>query len=213
MISSCGCGALGAGVVLGAASILSIGPNNLMLVREGLVRGRVGFVATLVFASYLVLLVTVFFLTDTILTGLSPYRSVLTWLGLGAVSWFAFLSFKAFVRPFGRRAARDVRGETLQGCLRRVMAIVWLNPLTYIEMLLIPASVCQSYQAPPVRLEFLTGLVVMFAIACYGYAFGSGFFSSLFNQQRSLQIFDLTSGILLTCVALFMGIGVVPQIT
>ena len=213
MISSCGCGALGAGVVLGAASILSIGPNNLMLVREGLMRGRVGLVATLVFASYLVLLAMVFLLTDTILTGLSPYRSVLTWLGLGAVSWFAFLSFRAFVRPSGRQAVRDPKGETLHRCLGRVMAIVWLNPLTYIDVLLIPASVSESFQAPPVRLEFLASLVVMFAIACYGYSFGSGFFSSLFNQQRSLQIFDLTSGLLLTCVALFMGIGIVPRLT
>ena len=54
--------------MLGAASILSIGPNNLMLVREGLMRGRVGLVASLVFSSYLVLLATVFFLTDTIIT-------------------------------------------------------------------------------------------------------------------------------------------------
>ena len=213
MISSCGCGALGAGVVLGAASILSIGPNNLMLVREGLVRGRVGLVATLVFASYLVLLATVFFLTDTIMTGLFPYRSVLTWLGLGAVSWFAFLSFRAFVRPSGRRAEPEVQGEPLQDCLRRVMAIVWLNPLTYIELLLIPASVCESFKAPPVRLEFLASLIVMFAIACYGYSFGSGLFSPLFNRQRSLQIFDLTSGLLLTCVALFMGTGIVPRIS
>ena len=213
MISSCGCGALGAGVVLGTASILSIGPNNLMLVREGVMRGRVGVVATLVFASYLVLLVVVFFLTDTILSWLSPYRPLLTWLGLGAVSWFAFLSLRAFVRPPRRQAERNARGETLQACLGRVMAIVWLNPLTYIEMLLIPASVCQSFPAPPVRLEFLASLIVMFAIACYGYSFGSGLFSSLFNQRRCLQIFDLTSGVLLTCVALFMSIGLVPRIS
>lgn len=212
MISGCGCGALGAGVVLGAASILSIGPNNLMLVREGLMRGRVGLVATVVFASYLVLLATVFFLTDTIATGLSPYRSVLTWLGLGAVSWFAFLSFKAFVRPPGRQAERDAGGETLPGCLRRVLAIVWLNPLTYIELLLIPASVGQSFTAPPVRLEFLASLIVMFAMACYGYSFGSGLFSSLFSRRRSVQMFDLTSGLLLSCAALFMGVEIAPHI-
>ena len=211
MISGCGCGALGAGVMLGAASILSIGPNNLMLVREGLMRGRAGLVASLVFASYLVLLATVFFLTDTIMTSLSPYRSMLTLLGLVAVSWFAFLSLRASCRPGARHSLRDAKGETLQGCLTRVMTIVWLNPLTYIELLLIPASICESFQAPAVRLEFLISLVMMFAIACYGYSFGSGLFSSLFNHQRSLRMFDLTSGILLLCVAVVMGIGMLPN--
>ncbi len=212
MISSCGCGALGAGVILGAASILSIGPNNVMLVREGLVRGRVGLVASLVFASYLVLLVTVFFLTDTITTGLLPYRSALTWLGLGAVSWFAFLSLKTACRPGARHALGDAEAETLQGCLRRVLTIVWLNPLTYIELLLIPASICESFKAPWVRLEFLTSLVVMFAIASYGYSFGSGAFAPLFKHQRSLQMFDFTSGILLAGVALYMATGVLAWI-
>lgn len=158
------------------------------------------------------LLVVVFFSTDTISSGLSPYRSMLTWLGLGAVSWFAFLSIRACLRPLRRQAAQDARGETLQACLGRVKAIVWLNPLTYIELLLIPASVCQSFPAPLVRLEFLASFVVMFAIACYGYSFGSGLFSSLFKRRRSMQIFDLTSGILLTCVALFMSVGLVPRI-
>ena len=123
MISSCRDGTLGAGVVLGTASILSIGPNNLTLAREGLIRGRVGFVATLVFASYLVLLAAVFFLTDTILTGLSPYRSMLTCLGLGAISWFAFLSLRAFVRPSGRQVERNIRSAIRPKRVRRALLI------------------------------------------------------------------------------------------
>ena len=184
MISSCGYGALGAGVVLGAASILSIGPNNLMLVREGLVRGRVGLVASLVFASYLVLLATAFLLTDTITTGLSPYRSILAWLGIAAVSWFAFMSLQASCRPETTRTEVSSCDETVSNCLRRVMIVVWLNPLTYIELLLIPASVCESFKSLEIRLEFYTSLLVMFAIASYGYSFGSGLFARFFKHQN-----------------------------
>jgi L-lysine exporter family protein LysE/ArgO len=44
------------GFGIGAASFLSIGPNNLMIIREGLVRGRVVAVVTAVWVSYVLLL-------------------------------------------------------------------------------------------------------------------------------------------------------------
>ena len=37
-----------AGIAMGTASILSIGPNNVILMREGIAGGRVGLVATTV---------------------------------------------------------------------------------------------------------------------------------------------------------------------
>ena len=55
-----------AGMAMGTASILSIGPNNITLIREGLVRGRVGMVACMVWASYFVLLALALVLTDKI---------------------------------------------------------------------------------------------------------------------------------------------------
>ena len=44
------------GVMLGVGSVLSVGPNNLMLLREGLHRGRTGTVIGTVLISYALLL-------------------------------------------------------------------------------------------------------------------------------------------------------------
>ncbi len=202
-----GCDALLAGVLLGAASLLSVGPTTVLLIREGLVRGRVGLVATLVWSSQLVMLATALVLSDAITAGLSPLRSVLTGLGLAAISWFAFQSLRAAWRSGGARSAAGIDGETIVACLRRVLLIVWFNPLTYVERLLIPSSLCQTFRAPHLRLEFMLGLMAMAAVSSYGYAFGAGRCAALFKHHRSLQIFDLTSGVLLASMAAFIAAG------
>ena len=205
-----GCDALVVGVILGAASMLSVGPNTYLLVREGLVRGRVGLVATLVWSSEFIMLATAFVLSDAITTGLTPLRSALTWLGLAAVSWFAVMSLRAAGRS-GGRSRLGVEGETVEACLRRFLMIVWLNPLAYVELLLIPSSMCQTFKEPHLRLQFMVGMTAMAALSCYGYAFGAGRCASLFRHRRSLQVFDLTSGLLLASIAAFMAAGLVSH--
>ena len=202
--------AFGAGVMLGAASIFSIGPNTVMLVREGLARGRVRLVAGLVWSSQAGLLVASLILAGSIATALSPFRTTLSWLAFSAVSWFAFLSLRAAFRPGAGGAQAGSQTETAIGCVRRVSSVVWLNPLTYIEMLLIPSALCQALPEPGPRLLFVMGLIIMTTISSFGYSFGASACAPLFTHRRSLQIFDLASGILLIGVALVMVARLVP---
>lgn len=74
--------AFGAGVAMGTASLLSIGPNNLTLIREGASGGHVGIAATTVWTSRLTLLMLAFVCTDIISTKGLAVRPVLSWLGL-----------------------------------------------------------------------------------------------------------------------------------
>ena len=43
------------------------------------------------------------------------------------------------------------------------MAVAWLNPLMYIELLIIPAAFAGTFQSPVRRLHFFLGLIVMAA--------------------------------------------------
>lgn len=203
--------ALAAGLTLGAASLLSIGPNNLMLVREGLRGGRVGLVATLVWANYLVLVMVAFTLTDAIAIALAPLKSLLLWLGLAAVGWFAALSLRAALRAEARRGPAILGQEGRFACFCRVAAVVWLNPLTYVERLLIPAALCGTFENPALRLAFVSGLMIMTTVNCYGYSLASGYCASFLRHRRTLQVFDATSGLLLSCIAIAMGVALVHQ--
>ncbi len=212
MFFSCGCGALGVGLMLGGASIFSIGPSNLMLMREGLVRGRVGLVASSVWVSNLTLLAASLILTDTIAGGLLPLRSLLTVLGVATLSWFAVRSFRSAkslrVAPF----ASDIVMERATGSVGRALATVWFNPLFYIEVLLIPASICNGFKDHALRLQFAVGLAAMITIKVYGYAFAAGACAPYLERGRSLRLFDLASGLMLACFAALMMVRLVVSI-
>ena len=91
-------GAFFSGVAVGAASMMSVGPNNLTLVREGLVRGRIGLVASVMWTSYLVLLTSALLLGDKIAKDGMVLRPFLSAFGLLALCWFAFQSLQAYFR-------------------------------------------------------------------------------------------------------------------
>ena len=199
-----------AGLALGSASMVSVGPNNLMLMREGLVRGRMGLVASLVWGSYLALIAASCLLAGSVELISPALRAILTWTGLAAISWFALLSLRAAAAA-GRVEERGRQRESGRSCLARVMAVVWLNPLTYVELLLIPAALGQSFNAPHARLQFASALVLMAALCCYAYAFGGHLIACMLRERASLRLLDFASGLILSAVALSMAASLLTQ--
>jgi len=198
------------GLALGMASMASVGPNNLMMIREGLLRGRVMFVASLVWGTYVALIAASYLLGGSIASVDPAFRAVLSWIGLVALAWFALQSFRA-ASVAGRIEDRSGRAETGRSCLARVMGVVWMNPLTYVELLLVPAALGQSFAAGGARLEFVMALILIAALCCYGYSLGGGMMASLLRSRASLRLFDLISGLILSAVALTMAAGLVAQ--
>ena len=197
-------GAFGAGTAMGTASILSVGPNNIMLIREGLVRGRPGLVASTVWISYFILLGLALVLTGKIANEGNFIRPVLSWLGLFALTWFAYSSLRSYFRSSTNLQFTAENRERTADCVRRVLAIVWLNPLTYVELLFMPATIGGSFLMPICRILFISGLTTMATVACFGYSFFGGVCAPLFRRKNLLRRFDLISGILLSVLACIM---------
>jgi arginine exporter protein ArgO len=180
-----------------------------MIIREALARGRVFVVASVFQASYLILLVAALLFNETIVTRIAAMHTMLAWLGLGAIFWFSFLSLRTALRSGPKSYGSGEAREPMAVCLRRSMAVAWLNPLMYIELLIIPAAFAGTFRDPVPRLDFFLGLIVMSAACCYGYAIGGGICAMLFRHQRVLQLFDLASGLLLAALGVTMATGLV----
>lgn len=100
--------ALHVGLAMGATSIVSVGPNNLMLLREGIARGRIVTVASLVLGSYVVLVSAAVFLGSSSFRSADCLSTILSWGGLVALIYFAGMSFRAiWVLPAVVRPAAD----------------------------------------------------------------------------------------------------------
>lgn len=196
-----------AGLALGMASMASIGPNNLLIIREGLLRRRAMFVASLVWGTYAALIAASCLLGGSIAQLDPAFRTTLSWIGLAAVAWFAVQSFRA---ASAAKCVEDPsgKGESDRSCVARVMGVVWMNPLTYVELLLVPAALGQSFATSGARFEFATALILMSALYCYGYAAGGGIMASLLRNRANLRIFDLISGLILTGLAVTMAAGI-----
>ena len=117
-------GAFAAGLALGTTYVLSIGPNTMMIIREALVRGRVILIASLVFASYVALLLLSYGMTDAIAAQSGSLITVLSAFGLAATIWFALLSVRAAFGPRARHVAAFGTAEPVGACLRRAALVV-----------------------------------------------------------------------------------------
>ena len=91
--------------------------------------------------------------------------------------------------------------ETRLACLRRALCVIWLNPLTYLELLLIPAALCEPYETLPMRVEFAIGLITMAAIASCAYSFAGKLIAPVMSRRNIARLFDVTSGLILAGVA------------
>lgn len=199
-------GAFQLGLALGAASLASIGPTTLMIVREGLAGRRKLLVASMVWSAQISLIAASLAFADAVSGFGAGLRTGALWLGLAFMGWFALKSFGATARP-GRLDHRGHLDESALACAVRAIAVVGMNPLTYIERFLLPATLGQSLDTPQARLQFALGLVLMAGVGCYGYALGGSVLLRVLRHRLSCKVFDRASGVLLMGMALSLAFG------
>ena len=192
-------------LALGAASMLSVGPNNLALFREGLLRGRMGLVVALISASQVGLAFLAWRAAPSV-DALDPTaRSVLSWGAVAVVLWFAGAAFRAGVRRCEPRPAATA--ERLSACVRRVMTMTALNPLIYLEFFFVPVAIVQGFEQPAAGARFTAMLFAMILLCNVGYvALGRLFGCVTTPHTRRL---DIASGCVLLGVAGAMTAGLV----
>ena len=131
-------GILALGFGFGAATMLSVGPTSLLLIREGLAQGRMSTVATTVWISESAVLLSAF-ISSNVPQWIGPSTRVwLSWCGLAALIWFAVGALRSAL--LNKALGSDRHEEALHTCLKRAFAVVWCNPLTYLELFMIPAA-------------------------------------------------------------------------
>ena len=200
-----GASGLTAGLALGLTWMLSIGPNNILIMREGFLRGRACTVASAILGINVVLLSMSWLLADGLLAQRPNIGPVLAWAGVAAMGAFASAALLAAARGEAQQGGVPASRESLRSCLRRVAGVALFNPLMYLELLLVPAAICGTLVDRSTRCQFILGLVLMAALTCYGYALGGRACVPLFHHRRALQVFDLTSGLLLGYIAMSTG--------
>jgi L-lysine exporter family protein LysE/ArgO len=193
--------AFGIGLALGGASILSAGPNSLLILREGMARGHIALVAAAVGSSFFLLLSLSHLLSaqlDSI--GDVPRRG----LALAGIAVVAHRAARSCFRAVSVRAGPDSghdSGETYLACLNRVLFAVWTNPLSYLERLILPAALGQSFSSAAAQTEFTTALMLMAALGCCLYALAGWSMGRMLRHDHHMRHFDIASGLITLTIA------------
>lgn len=198
-----------AGLAFGAISMMSIGPNNVLLLREGLSGGRPVTVATVMWLSYALLLGLAVFAGHWVRPILMNSVHLLQWGGAFALAVMGVMALRQ-----SRQSAFDLRAahrpsQAISAATQRVLRVVWMNPLTYLELLVIPAALALALDGLEQRVAIFAGLLSAFAVNCFGFSLTSGLLQPVFQNSRNLRLFDAASGLAMIVLAGFTAVAAV----
>lgn len=187
--------ALCAGLAIGATSVLSVGPNNLMMLREGVVRGRIGLVSVTVCVNSAVMILGAAASADVAIAQAgSSVRTALVWFGVALLGFMALKSFLTALQPAPSAPRAGVSDVV------RALGVMWCNPLTYLELFFAPATVAQLYGGWA-RAGFFAGLLVTVTLGCCAYPLIGSLFGQSWVARGGARALDLASGLALTGAA------------
>lgn len=147
------------GIGLGLATIVAIGPQNAFVLRQGMRGDHVAAVLTICILSDLILI-------GVVLAGVGALASlppmlwvVLRWAGSAYLLAYSVVAARRALRPSVLEVASRHR-PALRPTVATTLALTWLNPHVYVDMVLVVGAVGAGYPSASQRWAFGAGLAV-----------------------------------------------------
>ncbi len=186
------------GFLLSAGLIVGIGPQNTLILRQGLRR------------QHLLLIVLLCTLLDAVLIGLGTFgvgavmqgewlSKLMTCAGVAALMYYGACSFWVALAP-ALEATEVVILPTRRQIVTALLTVSLLNPSVYIDTMLLIGGGANHYQSDQ-RPWFALGAIAASMLWFLGLTYGSALLAPVLKQARVLRAIDLCSGVLLWFMA------------
>ena len=177
-----------AGFALSMGLILAIGPQNIFVLRQGLLRSHV-FAVCLVCSLADALLIAVGVL------GLGAYLSGVEgaefWISMGAalfITGYGMMRVRSSMDPSGMSIGEE-DGADLVPTLGTAMAFTFLNPHVYLDTVMLIGSASSRY-ATDERASFAAGAMLASFLFFFALGYGARRLSSLLESPESWRVID-----------------------
>ncbi|TCL04597.1 LysE family transporter [Sodalis ligni] len=180
------------GFALGMATIVPLGPQNVLVMNQGIRRQYHLLIASLCLLSDMVLISAGVFGGSALLSRSPVLLQAVTLAGVAFLSWYGFNAVRHAWR--GDEAMADRAGMLPASRGRVVMtmlAVTWLNPHVYLDTLVVLGSLGGQLD-PLARRFFAAGSIGASVVWFYGLALLSARLSPWLNRppvQRGIQLF------------------------
>lgn len=182
--------------------IVSIGAQNAFLLKQGILKRHVFWIAFICFFCD-VLLMGVGVLGLGSLIAQSPTVSLILAL-IGALFLFTYGS-RSFISAYQGTSKLLAETDSPQSGLRKsiliTLAITLLNPHVYIDTVVIVGGIGGTLNFEQ-KIQFLFGALLCSFLWFFGLGYGAGMLSRYFEKRRTWQILDTLTGFIMYGIAI-----------
>lgn len=185
------------GFLLGIGLIVGIGPQNTLLLHQGLRRQYLHIIVVLC-----VLIDAGFITLGTVGLGATltnePVRLVATYASAALLIAYGVRSFRLACLPLSLPSTSLLPSR--KQVIVTVLVVSLLNPTTYFDTLLLIGSSAAGYQGE-LRVLFAAGAIFASLVWFVGLSYGSALLAPILRRPRSLRVIELLSGSALLVMA------------
>jgi L-lysine exporter family protein LysE/ArgO len=193
------------GLATGLSLIVAIGPQNALILRQGIRRESVAVVLAICIASDLVLIAVGAAGVGGLVTAHPGVLQVFRWGGAAYLLWFAFTSFRAAWSSTGLTTA--AAPQTAQRSVATTtLALTWLNPHVYLDTVVLMGSLANQH-GPVGRWWFALGAVVASVMWFLGLGLGSRGLARPLSRPGTWRFVDGVIGLFMLVVAWRLATG------
>ncbi|QRN33767.1 arginine exporter ArgO [Pectobacterium brasiliense] len=189
------------GVLLGAAMILPLGPQNAFVMNQGIRRQYHLMVALLCALSDMVLIAAGIFGGSALLSQSSLLLGAVTWGGVAFLLWFGWGAMKTAFSKNVALASAEVMKQSRWRIIATMLAVTWLNPHVYLDTFVVLGSLGSQF-TDDARSWFALGTMTASFTWFFALALLASWLAPWLNTPRVQRVINFFVGVVMWGIAL-----------
>ncbi|WP_294912434.1 LysE family transporter [Tatumella sp. UBA2305] len=192
------------GITLGAALILPLGPQNTLILNQGILRRYALMSASFCILSDVVLICAGVFGGSAVLQHSPLALQMITWAGCAFLLWYGWGTLRQALRPSTQSSDPQTVQQRRFKILLTLIAVTWLNPHVYLDTFVVLGSLGSQVPAES-RVWFALGAVTASVVWFYALALLASALSPWLKQGRTQQVINLLVAGMMFYLAIRLG--------
>jgi|TARA_B100000902_G_scaffold10483_3_gene12738 L-lysine exporter family protein LysE/ArgO len=200
-------GLLAAGVegfALSIGLILALGPQNVFVLRQGLLRSHVFVVCLVCSLSDATLIAAGVLGMGSVLSGIEGAEFYIAIIAAIFISSYGFLRIISAMNPkgiFPDEEGDEESSENIKSTVAAALAFTFLNPHVYVDTILLIGGASSRYFAED-RIAFGIGAATASFVFFFSLGYGAKRLSHILNNPRAWKIIDLAIACIMFVIAI-----------
>lgn len=190
------------GAMISASLIIAIGAQNLFVLKQGLLKNHIFFVAAICFFCDFSLMTIGIWGVGSFIERNPLITNTLAILGALFLLWYGFNAFKSAVQGNSSMQVDSAQPQknSLAEVVLATLAVTLLNPHVYLDTVVIVGGIAGTLSTDQ-KWAFLIGAVCVSFIWFFGIGYGARLLTPLFKQKRMWVILDTVVGLVMFYIA------------